>query len=141
MTPIEKCIWKARSLVGVPWRHRGRNEKFGIDCIGLLVICAAFAGNPMRDRRDYSRTPWKDGLRREMIAHFGEPLDKSEMRPGDFVTMRLEGQPEAGHVGIVVDGPGESLHLIHSYSIVAITEHLIDRHWMDTIIEVYRPWQ
>lgn len=94
----------------------------------------------MRDRLDYGREPWNDGLDREMREHFGEPVD--DMRVGDVVTMRGECQPEPGHVG-VISSHGGRLTLIHSYNTLAnsvVTEHGIDAVWLSRIAAIYRPF-
>lgn len=133
---IDACIAEARSYIGVKWRHRGRS-RFAIDCIGLLVRACAAGGIQMRDRIDYGREPWKDGLEREMREHFGEPVD--DMRPGDVVLMRWDERPEPCHVGIIGSDP-YGLTLIHSYSMISVTEHGIDDAWRKRIVMVFRPW-
>ena len=133
-----KAIAEARSYIGVPWRHRGRS-RFGIDCIGLIVNSMAAGGIVMRDRRDYGREPWRDGLQREMIEHFGGPV--TDLQAGYVVLMRFEDHPEPGHVGIIGDYAHGGLSLIHSYSRVAVCEHRLDDAWRARIIEGYNPWQ
>lgn len=137
---IDKLIAEARSYVGVKWRHRGRS-RFGIDCIGLVVKSTAAAGIEMRDRLDYSRTPWNDGLLRELEAHFGEAVPLDELQPGDIVAMIGEGQPEAGHVGVIAEHAGR-LSLIHSYNTSAnsvVCEHSIDDYWRSRFVAAFRP--
>ena len=133
----ELIVAGARKWLGTKWRHRGRSE-FGIDCIGLVVLSVANAGIKMRDRLDYSRDPFRDGLRREIREHFGEPV--SDMRAGDIVLMRWDKDERPAHVGIVADYLYGGLSLIHSYSLVAVCEHRIDDEWQKRILEVYRPW-
>lgn len=136
---IDAAIAEARSYVGCRWRHRGRS-RYGIDCIGLLVKALAAGGISMRDRLDYGREPWNDGLDKEMVAHFGEPV--ADLQPGDVVTMRGIGQPEPGHVGLIAEH-GDRLTIIHSYNARAnerVTEHGIDAEWMNRIAKIYRPW-
>ena len=137
MTPAHRCIAHARSLLGTRWRHRGRTAH-GIDCIGLVVLSVAAGGVRMQDRLDYGRTPWRDGLREEMQAHFGEPVD--DWQPGDVALMRWDHSPEPAHVGLLADYPHGGLSLIHSYSLVAVTEHRLDEMWRGRIVAVYRPW-
>jgi hypothetical protein len=98
------------------------------------------AGFEMRDRINYGREPWKDGLSIEMRAHFGTVVD--DMRPGDVVVMCADGQPEPGHVGLIAN-LGDRLTLIHSYNACAsavVVEHGIDEHWLRRIVEIYRPF-
>lgn len=136
---IEAFIAEARTFVGVRWQHRGRS-KFRVDCIGLVVLSLRAAGLEMRDRRDYGREPWNDGLQREMAEHFGDPV--TEMRPGDIVTMRGIGQPEPGHVGVIAEHGGR-LTLIHSYNADSnsqVIEHGIDDAWRQRIVQIYRPF-
>ena len=125
---------EARSYIGVKWRHRGRS-RFGIDCLGLVVKALEAGGVAMRDRIDYGRTPHLDGLEREMVEHFGAPVD--DMQSCDVVLMAWEGG-EPSHIGLIADGP-DGLHLIHSYSEISVTEHCIDDAWMRRIVKVYRP--
>lgn len=136
---IELFTAEARSYVGVRWRHRGRS-RFGIDCIGVVVCSLPAAGLQMRDRLNYGREPWNDGLDREMREHFGEPV--ADMQSGDIVTMIGDGQPAAGHVGVVASN-ANGLTLIHSYNTLAnsvVVEHSIDKFWIDRIVAIYRPF-
>ncbi len=137
MTPAELCVAEARTWLGTKWRHRGRS-RYGIDCIGLVVKAVAAGGIEMKDRTNYGREPWRDGLQRELQAHFGNPVD--DMRPGDIVLMQWEDQPAPAHVGVIADYAYGGLSLIHSYSLTSVIEHRIDQQWQDRIVEVYRPW-
>lgn len=134
----EKAIAEARSYVGCKWRHRGRS-RFGIDCIGLLVASMAAGGVEMRDRRDYGRTPWMDGLEQEMRDHFGDPIPLADAQPGDVVLMRWDDRSEPSHVGILADSRHARLALIHSYSLTQVIEHDLDTVWSDRIVMVFRP--
>lgn len=138
MTPQELAIAHARSLIGVKWRHRGR-KPWAVDCIGLVVLSLAAGGVHLRDRTDYGREPWKDGLRRELIGQMGDPV-VGPWAPGDVTLMRFDEHPEPGHVGLIAEYPMGGLSLIHSYSLVAVCEHRLDDKWRDRIVEVYRPW-
>lgn len=134
---LSKATETARSFVGAKWRHRGRLP-WALDCIGLVIMSLAAGGIQMRDRKDYGRQPWRDGLDHDMIAHFGLPINKYEMQAGDIALLRWDGDPAPSHVGLVVQGE-HSLHLIHAYSVISVTEHRIDENWMSRIDRVYRP--
>jgi cell wall-associated NlpC family hydrolase len=133
---IDAALSEARTYIGCKWRHRGRS-RFGIDCIGLVVKFAEAGGIKMRDRIDYGREPWRDGLEHEMREHFGSPVEN--MQKGDIVLMAWDGQAEPSHVGIIGEHDGR-LTLIHSYSLVAVTEHGIDDVWKKRIVRIFRPW-
>ena len=59
----------ARSMCGkARWRHRGR-KPWAVDCIGLVVLALSEAGfSGVKDRLDYGREPWRDGLKEELSA-------------------------------------------------------------------------
>ena len=135
----ELCVAEARKWIGTKWRHRGRNE-LGIDCIGLVIKAISAGGVEVKDRRDYSREPWRDGLRAALLDHLGEPVDKSDMQPGDVVLMKWANQDGPGHVGVIGNYAYGGLSLIHAYSMSAVCEHGLDEDWRNRIVEVYRPW-
>lgn len=142
MSPAERCVARARELIGVPWRHKGRNPARGIDCVGLAVIAVAAGGIVMRDRTNYGREPWKDGLRQDIEAHFGEPMPRDAWRPGGVVLLRWADHEEPGHIGITGNGTTD-VSLIHCYNssgIMQTVEHDIDDRWRKLIVDVYWPW-
>lgn len=127
----------ARSLIGAKWRHRGR-KPWAVDCIGIMVLSMEAAGIKMRDRTDYGREPWNDGLQREMQEHFGDRVD--DMQPGDVVLVQWPNMPAPSHVAIVADYHHGGLSLIHAHSNWGVAEHRLDDDWLKLITEVYRPW-
>ncbi|MNV91840.1 hypothetical protein D3C71_1863800 [compost metagenome] len=106
-----------------------------------MVLSLRAAGLEMRERLDYGRTPWRDGLDRELREHFGDTV--GDPAPGDVVSMFGPGQPAPSHVGIVAQGPGY-LTLLHSYNSDAnttVVEHRLDDAWRARIAHVYRPFK
>lgn len=128
----------ARSMCGkARWRHRGR-KPWAVDCIGLVVLAlseAGFAG--VKDRLDYGREPWRDGLKEELSAHFGAPVD--DMQAGDIALIRWENMGGPSHVAIIGDYCHGGLSIIHAHSAWGVTEHRIDDKWHSMIVEAYRP--
>ena len=128
----------ARSYLGTPFRHQGRNPSHGIDCIGLLVLAARACGLPQTDRDStaYGRDPFDGLLESHLAAAFGPAFPFAQAVPGDIAAIRFVGAIR--HVGIVGDYP-EGLSLIHtSGSTRFVTEHVIDRKWAKRIAGVYR---
>lgn len=134
----EALIAAGRALrdAGTRFRHQGRSER-GVDCGGLLAYCLRAAGREPNDVLGYARTPYKDSLRDVMIDNFGEPIPKSEMREGDAVLLRFQGEP--CHVGIVTDYPTGGFALLHAYAVYKkVVEHRMDALWMSYITDVFR---
>lgn len=61
MTARPQIMETARSWLGVPWRHQGRN-RYGIDCAGLLCVVGWELGIPLVDKQGYQRVPDKTGF-------------------------------------------------------------------------------
>lgn len=141
LTPEETAafIAAARRCVKakVRFRHMGRDPKLGLDCAGLAQWAIQQVGRPVWDIAAYSREPHKDGLRQAMIKNLGEPI-KGDLRPGDVVLMRFEGDPK--HVGIIGDHPHGGLSIIHTYGTVKrVVEQRMDSSLPFEIVEAYRP--
>lgn len=121
----------ARDLIGVKWRHRGRNRR-GIDCVGLVVLARRAAKLPVEDQRGYGREPWNDRLRVELTRQFGEPVDAYS--PGDIALFKTQDDPS--HVGIIAKLDGRN-SIIHCPVNGFVTEHiLIDGPFLK-LVEVY----
>jgi len=133
----QKILEKARSMIGAKWRHRGRKE-WAVDCIGIMVLSMQHAGIEMRDRTNYGREPWNDGLQKEMEDHFGEAIS-GEWLPGDVVIMQWPNMPAPSHVAILGDYVHGGLSLIHAHSTWNVAEHRLDDKWRKLIVGVYRP--
>lgn len=106
----QQIVDEARTWLGVPWRHLGRNRQ-GIDCVGLGVVVAQALGITDYDTREYGRTPKPGllaGLRRVAIEI---PID--DILPGDFLVMRGTAYPY--HVAFVSEKHGVR-HIIHAHA-------------------------
>lgn len=133
----EAFVAHARSMIGTPWRHRGR-KPWGVDCVGLIVLSAQAAGFPMQDARHYGREPWDDQLRKELRYYAGEPLSGA-WEPGDVVLIRW-GKGEPSHVGILGDYAHGGLSLIHAQNVYGVVEHSLSGYFLDCVEEAYRLW-
>lgn len=79
----------ALTLVGIPFRHQGRDEKLGVDCVGLLVCIGRKIGYPeIQDITNYRRMP-KESMVREVIGQNCDEIPIAEAGPGDFYLIRL----------------------------------------------------
>lgn len=126
----------ARAYLKTPFRHQGRTPR-GCDCIGLLVMALIDCGRPVSDSTTYGKDPTDGRLEREMEREFGPRISKTEMRAGDMVAIEFEGPVR--HVGIIGNHPQGGFTLIHTdSSLKEVTEHIIDKRWMNRIKGVWR---
>ena len=128
---IDRFVQEARAHIGTPFVHHGRTAH-GLDCLGLVLRCAAACGMAWPDRR-YRIDPTGEGLSEELADLFGPPVD--DMRPGDLLLIQWPRQPEPMHLAI---SAGDTM--IHAMSGVGVCEHGIDDQWQRRIRGVYR-WQ
>lgn len=127
----------ARSYLGVPFLHQGRNPAVGIDCVGLLVLAARDCGLhelAAQDFTAYDRNPAMGQLESRLQAALGNPL--RVLTPGCVVSVDFFGQTR--HVGIIGEDAGR-LTIIHTYNRPAmVIEHGIDAKWLRRITGAYR---
>jgi cell wall-associated NlpC family hydrolase len=118
VTTADDVVTAARSWLGVPFRHQGRDRR-GIDCVGLPVVILQELGAVESDFeiRDYPRTPFQGNLEARILAHC-TPL--TDYVPGCLVAIKW--QRSLAHVAIHTD----TNTLIHAYGRkphMAVIEH------------------
>lgn len=142
ISPQKDFIFKARSMLGVKWRHQGR-KPWAVDCAGLVLLCLWYAGVDAKDVFGYGREPWKSNLEKHLENHFGKPIVLSEAKEGDIVLMKWRESPGPSHVAIICNSLNSNgLSLIHAYSggCGAVCEQDLDNNYAEKIVGVYRPW-
>lgn len=110
---MNEIVHAAREYLGTPYHHQGRRKGVGIDCVGLIVCVARDTKRlPLSaDVQGYSRIPDGESLMHHLHNHL-EPVDKSEMRPGDVVCVAYDKWPQ--HVGILGNYLHGGLSIIHA---------------------------
>jgi len=129
-------VQQARSWVGVPYRHQGRN-RLGVDCSGPLVAIAKDIGiEGVTDVLTYSRHPVTFALKQQMDKVL-IPIDPREIQPGDVCLFKMVQIPQ--HVAIVGDYKYGGLSLIHCYQKVGrMVEHRFAGVWWGRLAQAYR---
>ena len=102
----------ARALLGVRFRHQGRDPKTGVDCVGLLVVLGSSVQYPhVRDLEGYRRVPSADTIR-TMLRDTCDEIPVAEVGEGDIYLMRMGGA-KPRHVGVRADR-GDEPAMIHA---------------------------
>lgn len=140
---MSEDIDRARSMLGTPFLHLGRDEH-GIDCIGLLAYAKAY---PASKLPPYPRDPYRGLLEQQLDAVLGRPwrtytdagAPVADLQPGDVLAMAYK--RVCRHVGMVAQHPTlpGQLSVIHTDSTLGeVTEHRLDEKWLRRIRRVYR---
>lgn len=87
----KEIVDAAMSLLGVPFRHQGRDPETGIDCVGLLVVIGRMINFPkVWDVEAYRRVPSADTIRQTLLLNCDE-IPVAEVQAGDIYLMRIGG--------------------------------------------------
>lgn len=131
ITP-EMVVAHARSYLGVPWHHQGRN-RFGMDCLGLVVAVAKDLGLQhivAADRTDYPLG--EHPTLKPTLESVFQPVPVALAGPGDVVLVYFEHR--AMHLGILSDKG-----IIHSTMRTRkIVEQPLHSMWKSRILGAYR---
>ncbi len=105
----------ALDLLGTPYRMGGRRPETGLDCSGLVryVYKQAHGIELPHNAKD--------------ISQRGEPVEPSELRPGDLVFFNTLGRPFS-HVGIY-KGEGKFVHASSRRDRKVTISDLGNRYW------------
>lgn len=104
-----RILETAEGCVGAPFRHQGRSKELGLDCLGLIILCAHEAGyTNVPDDRTYNIRVTGHDLRATLTKYCRKkPL--AEAKPGDIFLMAMRDEIIPRHVGIFT-----GTHVIHA---------------------------
>jgi cell wall-associated NlpC family hydrolase len=96
----DEIVRKARSYIGVPFRHRGRCHR-GLDCAGLLyVVFSEFLDSQLQDFTDYPCAITSLFVFRT-IKNYADRIDGDNAKPGDICLLHFFGY--STHFAILTD--------------------------------------
>lgn len=131
--PID-IVTIARTWIGVPFRHQGRNRA-GVDCGGLLMAVAADAGLDVIAPATYSMSPDPQVVIDTLQTNC-EHVPLNAVQPGDVLLFSFAGEPR--HVGIASELDGQPA-VIHAWQKPGkVVEHRIDSTWRARLRTAYR---
>ena len=127
----QKIIDEARTWIGTPFYHTGRERGVGVDCCGLLICVLNTIVGINYDNRDYSRI-MPNGIMRAEVEVWCDPVCGLWL-PGDVILFSIAGMEQ--HVGFYAGNN----RMIHSYQGAnTVAEHIISPAWRKRIVCVYR---
>lgn len=95
-----QMINNAMEFIGVNYRGGG-TSKAGMDCSGMVTAVFNIFGMKLpRSSHD--------------MAKVGEKLERDEVKKGDLVFFKTNGNRSINHVGLVIDTDGDDIRFIHS---------------------------
>ena len=144
---IDDIIEEARTYLGVPWVHQGRNRR-GVDCVGFILLALNKFGISITEIKGYSRKP--DGFKLKEVMDNQENLfpvnNVRELKKGDIILLKIRKHPQ--HVALLTESKTSPINLgmIHSYNggLQKVIEHDFAEYWQSRFISGYRltdKWQ
>lgn len=123
---------KAIGLVGLPWVHCARSAQHGVDCAGLIIVCAESIGINIPDLGNYERLEPQSSVLKYVEEHCRILNSGEEYESGDLILMSWENAPT--HLGIYI---GDDW-MVHSYERHGVTHQQLIPFWRRKIVNVYR---
>lgn len=143
----ESLVALMRSQFKIKFKHQGRNPANGFDCIGIVMWCLLMHGekrwipvNPANTlRANYGRMPKGHELHEMCVDEF-VPIEYSELRVGDFVTMKWGDDKYARHIATISELHDDGAHeIIHTHwGTETVTSHNIEDDWRPRILGCWR---
>lgn len=142
MNPVEnsaRILNAAAVWLGTPYRHQASMKGVGCDCLGLIrgVWRDLYGEEPEEPgpyAPDWAERGGAERLADAALRHFGPPIDRAGMQPGDVLLFRFRPGVAAKHLGILDLGG----RFIHAYEQVGVISSPMVPSWARRIVAVHR---
>ena len=136
---MSEVVRIARSWIGTPYRHQGARKGVGCDCLGLVrgvwrEVRGSEPETPPAYGVDWAERCGEERLYGAALRHFGQPVVKQGMMPGDLLLFRWQEGAAAKHLGIL-SGDGR---FIHAYEPAGVIESALVPSWRRRVAWVFR---
>ncbi len=139
----EEIVRVARSFLGIPFRHAGRN-RFGVDCAGFLVVTLQELGIEVVDTLDYSNRHGDPETLLRIVSANCVPAQGAP-RPGDVLVMAIPPMVNPHHLAFYAGQEAGRhlptiLHACFSYEVNRgkVIESSYGSHWRGCTRSVWR---
>lgn len=118
MTAGEQIVEQARTWIGTPFYHAGREKGLGVDCIGLVIsVCNELDLIGGYDYREYSQIAPSGTMRTMLLPFFSELGGNDPDLAGDVLLFTIGGLEQ--HVAIYTGDDNRIVHAFQSVGFVA----------------------
>ena len=128
----EQLIAQARTWLGTPFFHAGREKGIGVDCTGFVIGVASEIGLFTCAERNYPHIV-PESMTRAYLERYCTPIPKEAAQIGDLFLFNIMGH--AQHVGFLAargpeNGAPAAWTLLHACGIVGkVVEHDLTASW------------
>ena len=120
-------------MVGVPFRHRGRNPKIGVDCAGVVLCSVWAAGCELPDCIGYGPQPKSDFLLDELKKR-AQRVHRDDAEPGDILLFQYRVDMPM-HFGVLLSNN----YVVHAHSTTGrVIKHKITAAWSSRLHSIWR---
>lgn len=142
MNPVKTSVLMlniAAGWIGTPYRHQASMKGVGCDCLGLVrgvwrELYGAEPEEPEPYAPDWAERGGRERLAEAALRHFGPPVDRTDMQPGDVLLFRFRPGAAAKHLGILADEG----RFIHAYEQAGVVSSPLVPSWARRIVAVHR---
>ncbi|MEO0413205.1 MAG: NlpC/P60 family protein [Pseudomonadota bacterium] len=126
----QKMVAAARACLGTRFRHQGRSQAAGLDCLGLIVVAARAAGMELKDAAAYSRQPNQSDFEHYVGVNRMSRCDK--IKPGRVGVFDFGAGPQ--HVALFTP-----IGIIHAYAPARkVVEHGLRAPWPQQLSHILK---
>lgn len=131
----QQIVALARSQLGVPFVHQGRQPGVGLDCVGLIRYPFVELGllPETADHDGYGREPVPSKMREQLLRWFDLVEPMTAAQPGDVLWLRMA---EPQHLAVLTD-TGSIIHAVSSGP-KRVVEHRLSLAWLGRVHAVLR---
>ena len=96
---MSDAVERARQLVSTQFRPQGRDPRFGLDCVGLVIAAHDVSPNIGRADDRLRGDHWHELL--EILLSLFGPVATEDLQPGDVLLLKV--RADQPHLAIATD--------------------------------------
>lgn len=123
----------ADSMVGVPFKHAGRNPKVGLDCVGVVLCSVWSAGCDLPDCIGYGPLPRHEVVLAELDKR-AKRLHMDDAQPGDVLLFEYRREMPM-HFAVLLSNN----YIVHAHGATGkVVKHRLSPAWAMRLHSIWR---